>query len=274
VNGAALLLLGWLLGAYAQAAPGAVAARPYAPPEAVMRRMQEWAGATGLLVKAYFPGPGNLTGVAAELALGQGMIYYLSPDGRQMLVGLAVDLDTGTDLSAEAGRKYLGEAAIPQLAQPSPGAAAMSSQELLRLPSVAQGDPKAGKVLVAFVDLGCGHCHRLYEDVQALLPREGVAVHWIPMSLGSEASTTRAAAALGGQAPTLDAFWDAEPAMLLGDTGRLARGSQRLEAVMDFAESHGIRSVPTLYLVEEGAVKQAIGTPDRAGLATWMGVTP
>ena len=82
----------------------------YRPPQAVEQALALW-GALGVEIKAYFPGPGNLVGVAAELMPGKGMVFYLDPTGTFMVSGLVIDLKTGENLTQAAGKRYLGAAA-------------------------------------------------------------------------------------------------------------------------------------------------------------------
>ncbi|RMD70268.1 MAG: hypothetical protein D6819_04700, partial [Gammaproteobacteria bacterium] len=224
-----------------------------APPPAVEQAIKRWE-AVGVKVVRYFDGPGNLVGVALAFPNGKGMIVYVDPQGKTIVSGAAIDLETGENLTAKAARAYLGEGRKP--------VSDISPSELERLGYLEEG--KGDAILYVFIDPACPHCRALVPRVKALAESGEATVRWVPLGLLGPESLTKAAYLLGkGDPGELVSIMDTQKNIqeLLRDKEAMGRGGVKLERNMDFAESHGIRSVPTLLLDLGGRVVE-IEDPD------------
>ena len=251
----------------------------YRPPQAVEQALALW-GALGVEIKAYFPGPGNLVGVAAELMPGKGRVFYLDPTGTFRVSGLVINLATGENLTMAAGKRYLGE--LPQIATEAPTRRAEQPQplELLALPAVIEGEPAADEFLVVFFDFRCGHCKRFYASVQGLLEERSLSVHWVPLNFGGDLSETMAAYALGGDTPRADmerlftlGAGAQEPrhiSALLDERERLVRGALMLERGAKYADRVGVDATPYLFHLRNGGVRVNSGAMGPERLRAWL----
>lgn len=241
-------------------------------PEAVKRRLSVYQ-AIGVTVKGYAKGPGNLIAAVVNVpegvvrrvkglemfAKGGDAIFYISPDGRQMVVGFVFDLENGRELSTELLNMYAdaqtqaGEGGKKNLSE-------ATFEELQQLYGVAtRGRDGSEPALYCFVDLRCPYSIKQYE---ALKGKE--SVKWIPLTFGDPVSTTRASLLLAFDNPGADelekaikeeaklkeVFWKFDE-----ETKKaLARGVMRLEHNVGFAVSHGIKTTPVCVLVQDGRV--------------------
>ncbi len=85
-------------------------------------------------------------------------------------------------------------------AQAAPGAAQPADamlQQMARTTAVTLGS--GPRVVDVFFDPNCPYCHRLYEDLQPWVGRQGLRLRWIPVAVLAPGSEGKAAAML--QAP-------------------------------------------------------------------------
>ena len=143
--------------------------------------------------------PQGLTGAVVR-ANGQPFVAWITPDGKGLLVG-ALFNDQGDNLTIQAmqANQVVATArsgrATGDKPQPANGAWIDAVEK-------ADGftEGRQGMLVHAFVDLNCGYCSLLYQQLRPLIDRGQVRVHWIPVAILHESSATLAAEVM--QAPT------------------------------------------------------------------------
>ncbi len=165
------------------------------PTPELEKAMSRFNGA--LKVEAWFRGPGNLTGVAARFN-GQPMVFFTDPEGRYMLTGAAVEMNSGKNLIAEATTKYFANFGIAAKALsplPSPEKSSIDKAKLTRFTAIHQGSGKSGKVAYVIFDFGCEYCMSLYHAIS----KESLTgeIRWVPVALSGDVAATKAALAIG-----------------------------------------------------------------------------
>jgi protein-disulfide isomerase/mono/diheme cytochrome c family protein len=156
---------------------------------------------------------------------------YLSEDGRYLLVGNLIDLQTGQNLTDIAKRKTI-KTQIDRVA----------IEDKAVFP--ATGEEKA--VLNVFTDTSCPYCRKLHEEI-ASLQDAGISVHYIPYPRG------------GSQGPgyqTLKQVWCADDrarALTIGKdlaSGDLPAGNCEASVLVDdgykLGNRVGVTGTPTL----------------------------
>ena len=157
---------------------------------------------------------------------------YLSEDGRYVLIGNLVDLQTGQNLTKMAMR----ETAVAELDR-------LPLEDKAIFP--ATGVEKT--VLNVFTDTSCPYCKKFHEEITQL-QNAGISVHYIPYPRG------------GSQGPgyqMLKQVWcanDREEALTIGkglDVGDLPDGNCEASALVDegykLGNQLGITGTPTLF---------------------------
>ena len=161
-----------------------------------------------------------------------GKIAYLSGDGRYVLIGDMIDLQTQVNLT-ELSRRDVAEAALKDA----------DISNLIVFP--ADGDVKA--VLNVFTDASCPYCKKLHEEVPEL-QQAGIEVRYFPFARG------------GSQGPgydTMRRIWcgkDKLKAMNIAkgtEPGQLPSGNCKEAAFVDEAyvlgNDVGVAGTPALF---------------------------
>lgn len=227
-----------------------------------------------LAVLGWFKGPGNLVGVAARFN-GEPLVFFTDPQGKYMLSGTAVNLESGNNLIASATVRYFA----PEVEKtgsgkplPNPVKSEITTDTLSKLQGISQGDRTSGYKAYVIFDFGCKYCMKLYES----LSKEKVAgeIVWIPVTMSGEASTTKAALALG--LGKMDRVVDLSGRALVDavilNKEALGRGALAAEANSNFVKQHNINSTPYIFFSKNGVLMEHDGYANTAGLASAMGV--
>lgn len=236
---------------------------------AAMKKLEPHMAITG-----WFKGPGNLVGVAARFN-GEPLVFFTDPQGKYMLSGTAVNLENGSNLIAAATVKYFTpevEKAGSGQPLPSPVKSAITSDTLNKLQGISQGDRTKGDKAYVIFDFGCKYCMKLYESVS----KEKIAgeIVWIPVTMTGEASTTKAALALGlGKMDRVVALNGRAlvDAVILNKEA-LGRGALAAEANSNFVKQHNINSTPYIFFSKNGVLMEHDGYANTAGLTSALGV--
>lgn len=203
--------------------------------------------------------PGSAPRGFCEFVAGRN-VFYASEDGRFVLLGQILDVQSKVDLTerrakelasvadaeariagrpAEASPRALAAAGPQQPARPAGGQVMKVS---LPVENAVVHNPGAKLKLTVFADYSCGFCRRLFQDLQA---NKDVELTEYPIAtLGSE-SAAKAKQVLCAKNPAA-----AAEAIYVG--GRVegpsecAEGDRRLKENMAFAQSHGINGTPLL----------------------------
>lgn len=227
-----------------------------------------------LVVLGWFKGPGNLVGVAARFN-GEPLVFFTDPQGQYMLSGTAVNLESGSNLIASATVKYFApevEKSGSGKPLPNPVKSGITADTLNKLQGLSQGDRTTGSKAYVIFDFGCKYCMKLYES----LSKEKVAgeIVWIPVTMSGEASTTKAALALG--LGKMDRVVDLSGRALVDavilNKEALGRGALAAEANSNFVKQHNIHSTPYIFFSKNGVLMEHDGYANTAGLASAMGV--
>jgi hypothetical protein len=225
-------------------------------------------------VEGWFKGPGNLVGVAARFK-GQPMVFFTDPQGKYMVTGTAVDLQSGANMIAEATVKYFAPD-IQKVAGsqpfPNPVKSAIGAEELARLQGISQGDKASGNKAYVIFDFGCKYCMKLYETVG----KEKISgeIVWLPVTMSGEASTTKAALALGlGKMDTVAklngrALTDA----VVLNKEALGRGALAAETNTNFVKQHNLGSTPYFFFSKNGVLMEHDGYANADGIIRALGV--
>ncbi|MBW5284168.1 disulfide bond formation protein DsbG [Burkholderia gladioli] len=195
--------------AYAQAA--AVAATSTMTPAPVTASTPN-GGSTALIAQLTrgmtgvktFSEPSGLIGVVAKATGKDGVarpiMMHVDPSGREVIYGLAFDLQKNVLIGAQAVKETVGSAAIPQQLPASvmtPAHPGASADDVARLSHSAyietHGVGKGGPIVYAFVEPNCGWCARA---VPAMLssqrtpgtPLANATIRWIPLAFGQDAA--------------------------------------------------------------------------------------
>ncbi len=145
---------------------------------------------------------------------------------------------------------------------------------LRRTAAIRQGAGHAR--LYVFFDPNCPYCHDLYETLQPLIGREGLAVRWVPVGILALSSYGKAAALLEAADPAAAlarmerGFRDGRGAVRPARaTARVARG---LLYNVRLFEASGAEGVPFLvFRTPGGQVRTVEGDPPYAALARIVG---
>lgn len=236
---------------------------------APVRRQMETYRALGLEILAYVQGPGNLIGVVVRMpedlirkvpgmeAFAQGGlgVFFLSPDGKQMTIGLSFDLEKGSELVRTLVARY---GSAPQAARDI--RLEGLSEKDLAVQFVETGREGKDGRYYCFVDLRCPYSRKQFDEMKKL----DALVRWVPITLGDPVSTTRASYLLALERAGAKELEEAmnrsgslhEAAWIFTEEEKqaLAAGVLVLEKNVSFATEHGVRSTPVCASVRDGKV--------------------
>ena len=125
---------------------------------------------------------------------GQRLVTWISPDAKSFMYGALFDAN-GKNLSREVMEKE--HIAPPQEMDGPRKVQGNVIEAVAQAEAVKVGT--GGPTVFAFVDLNCHFCSGLYGQLAPLIAQGQLRVHWIPVSILSETSLTKAADVL--QAP-------------------------------------------------------------------------
>ncbi|HEU4671225.1 MAG TPA: thiol:disulfide interchange protein DsbG [Dyella sp.] len=226
-----------------------------APVQALQQKM-------GLTIKGSLPAP---DGYRAYLASYRGHLVplYVPPDGKHAFVGEMFD-ENGQDLT---------QAPMAEASRPVLDAATWSSLE--KSTWIAEGSPRASRIVYVFNDTECPYCHRLWAAIQPKLASGDVQVRYVMVAVIAPKSEPRAVAVLDAADPgaTLrqheQHFGNSPVQPLAKVSAATARKLQDNNTLMDVL---GITGTPAVvYKDASGTIRMADGMPPPDLLDTIFG---
>jgi thiol:disulfide interchange protein DsbG len=216
----------------------------------------------GLKIHGTFKAEGGLTGYAASYR-GHPVAVYLTPDGKQAIVGTMVD-GQGNDLSAAPLQRLV---ANPKYQN--------AWAKLKDATWVADGSDDAKRVIYMFTDANCPYCHKFWQDARPWVKAGKVQIRHVLVGLLKPSSLPKAAAILAADRPSaaLDRsernYNDGGiPAMSNPPAGLVKKIGQNT----DLMKSLGLYATPTIfYRNANGHVEVKQGVPQGQGLIEVMG---
>jgi len=209
-----------------------------------------------------FDAPSGMRGYAAQFQ-NRGMALYLTPDGKNVLVGNLYDAD-GKDLSLAPLQKLVYEPMAKQV---------WASMEKSNW--IADGKKDAPRVIYLFSDPNCPYCNMFWEQARPWVDSGKVQLRHIMVGIIREDSAAKSAALLAAKNPQ-QALHDHEKAgkgSSLKALGKIPADVQaKLDANMQLMTELDVAATPAIfYLDEQGNLQQQQGAPSPDKLAKIMG---
>ncbi|OWY40974.1 thiol:disulfide interchange protein DsbG [Xenophilus sp. AP218F] len=212
----------------------------------------------GYEILGSFPGPAGMTGYAA-LYLGRPQTLYLTPDGRQAIVGAMTDA-RGEKWNPAVVDKQFGDAIWQQLAASA---------------WVGDGDAAAPRVAYVFTDANCGYCRQFWQAARPWVAAGKAQLRHVLVAVIAPDSRGKAAALLADPDPAaaLQRHEAAPPqagvrplAVVPPAVDKQLAGNQQL------MERLGVFATPAIYYRDDqGVLQKAQGMPSAAALARILG---
>lgn len=214
----------------------------------------------GIEVIAPFKAPGGLTAYAG-LAGQRPVAIYLTPDGKQAILGTMVDA-RGQDLSQPVLDKLVGKPL-----------AAKTWKTLAASAWIADGSAKATRVVYVFTDPNCPYCNKFWSDARPWVDSGKVQLRHIMVGILGPTSPGKAAALLSASDPA--AALRAHESRT-GEATALAkvpaRAAAQLQGNHSLMQEMGLGATPAiLYLDSAGLLHTEQGAPQPAALARILG---
>lgn len=214
----------------------------------------------GVEIVAPFKAPGGLAGYAGMVGK-RPVAIYLTPDGKQAILGTMVGA-RGEDLSQPVLDKIVGKPL-----------AAKTWKELAASGWIADGSPKAARVVYVFTDPNCPYCNKFWKDARPWVDAGNVQLRHIMVGILGPTSPGKAAALLSARDPAA-ALRDHESrktaavalATLPARAAAQLQGNHMLMQQMDLGATPAI-----LYLDGAGLLQTEQGAPPPAKLARILG---
>lgn len=128
----------------------------------------------------YFDGPGDMVGIGVSFQNGKQMVVYATADGSTVFSGVAIDVETGQNLSNSDLQK-LPPPDYSGLVDMVSNAKAETGRELTIL---TEGNPESENRYFVFVDPKCPYCHKTYSAFLKLMADgNDLVVHYIPIGI-------------------------------------------------------------------------------------------
>ena len=208
--------------------------------------------AKGAKVTGSFDAPNGLKGYAAQFQ-NRGVALYLTPDGKQVLVGSLFD-EQGQDLS---------EAPLEKLVY-----APMAKQVWAKLDKtawIADGKADAPRVVYLFSDPNCPYCNMFWQQARPWVDSGKVQLRHIMVGIIRADSPAKSAALLASADPqkALQAHESAGKASTLKPLAKIpAQVQAKLDANLALMEELGLSATPAIfYLDDKGQLQTQQGAP-------------
>lgn len=152
----------------------------------------------------YFQGPSEMIGIGITMRNGQQMVVYATPDGTTIFSGVAVDTDTGQNLTRADIDSMPAPDFSPIFRQISEALARNpEAGERRGMYAASEGPPDAQDVFYVFIDPKCPFCHSIknaFDSVKA--QGHELVVHYIPIGILGPESRNLASAMAGSRDDT------------------------------------------------------------------------
>lgn len=224
----------------------------------VAAQVEKALAATGLKLTRQLDAPAGYQGFVGTYR-GQSLPVYVTPDGKHVIIGTLYDMQ-GNDLT---------EPAMQKVADAAFGPTQWSMLE--KATWVSEGNPKARRVVYAFVDTRCPYCEEFWKASQQWLAKGQVQVRNILVAVVTPQSLPEAAAIVDSHDPT--SAWQAnernfgKPSQASGDDKPSSAAFQKILAnnrLMDLLGLHGTPAV--LYKDNAGKIHVLRGMPRNRGV--------
>jgi thiol:disulfide interchange protein DsbG len=246
--------------AYCAGAQAAAPATPVADstqPE-VIRNLQK----QGLQIMGEFKAPGGLRGFAGATG-NRPIAVYVTPDGEHAIVGTLVNSE-GEDVSGADLDRLVTQPLSQRI-----------WSRLERSHWVADGNPKARRVVYVFTDPNCPYSHRFWDASRRWVQSGKVQLRHILVGVIRADSANKAAAILTAKSP---------PEALTLNEQRQAQGGiegvktvaadvqHKLDANAQLMDALGFQGTPGIMFRDEtGAVQSRSGMPEPEDMRTVLG---
>jgi len=205
----------------------------------------------GVSVEAKFEAPGGLTAYAARIQ-GQPLALYLTPDGKQVIVGTMLD-GQGQNLSEAQLAQHLPEPDFEQ-----------AWAQLEKTSWVREGSADAKRIVYVFTDPSCPYCNAFWKASQAYIGKD-LQIRHIPVGMLSPNSAAKAATILADPDPGAalarhelsHSKGGIEPLKEIPAEFQLAvrNNTQKMQEL-------GIQATPAIFYKDrDGKVRQTLGLP-------------
>lgn len=216
----------------------------------------------GVEVVGRFDAPGGLKGYAGLMGQ-QPLALYLTPDGKQVIVGTMLDAK-GTNLSQAPLDKLVSK----------PMTAKVWSQ-LEKTSWIGDGSKTAARVVYTFTDPNCPYCNKFWKDAQPWVKAGKVQVRHILVGILAESSPGKAAALLSADDPSA-ALAQHEQQQAGGGIKPLpqmpAKARAQLDAHQALMQQLGASATPTTFYKDDaGKLQMVQGAPQGDTLAKLLG---
>lgn len=241
--------------AWGHAAP-VDAAEKERPP--VIRNIEQ----QGLEILAEFEAPGGLRGFAGVTG-NRPVALYVTPDGEHAIVGTLLNAK-GEDVSASQLERLVVQPISKRI-----------WAQLERSQWIVDGNPKAPRVVYAFMDPNCPYCHRFWEASRRWVQSGKVQIRHILVGVIRADSANKAAAILTAKSPS-EAFTLNEQRHAEGGIKGVEKVSADVQAKLDtnaaLMEELGFQGTPgILFQDETGAIQSRSGMPAPEDMRTVLG---
>lgn len=216
----------------------------------------------GAKIIGSFDAPNGMRGYAAQYQ-NRGMALYLTPDGKNVLVGNLYDAD-GKDLSQAPLQKLVYEPMAKQ-----------AWGEMEKSNWIADGKKDAPRIVYLFSDPNCPYCNMFWEQARPWVDAGKVQLRHIMVGIIREDSPNKSAALLAAKDPqqALHDHEKAGKASKLKPMDKITPEVQaKLDANMQLMTGMDVAATPAIfYLDEQGNLQQQQGAPSPDKLAKIMG---
>ncbi|OZB59596.1 MAG: thiol:disulfide interchange protein DsbG [Lysobacterales bacterium 14-68-21] len=208
--------------------------------------------AKGMTIKGPLPAPDGYHAYLGSYG-GRPVPVYVPPDGKHAFVGVLFD-EQGKDLT----QGPMSDATKPVL-----DAATWASLE--KSTWIAEGSPKASRIVYVFNDTECPYCHRLWAAIQPKLAKGEVQVRYVMVAVIAPKSESRAAAVLEAADPAAtlrqhEQHFGNSPVQPVAKVS--AATAKKLEDNATLMDTLGITGTPAvIYKDASGKIRQDDGMP-------------
>lgn len=221
--------------------------------------------AKGVKIVGTFDAPNGLQGYAAEYR-GQGIAFYLLPDGKHVLTGRLLDAD-GNDLT---------KAPLDRLVY-----AKLDKDTLKKLEAsawIADGRKDAPRIVYVISDPNCPYCNMFWQQARPWVDAGKVQLRHIMVGIIKSDSPGKSAALLASPDPS-KALYEHEKAgkasQLKAISAMPAAIQEKFERNMSLLEPLGVSATPTIIFQDkDGGLQQVQGAPQSDRLEVIMGGKP